>query len=118
MGPCQNFLQFLEKEIYKDVSAQAHLTFAGLLNVSGFLVADLLGDQVPEVNRIRAMQSFHLQQVSRTAVTYLAVAAEIDTYVKLGNQAAIDYLWVILSESVVEAKEMYEIRYQNRKRYA
>jgi len=117
VGPCQNFLQFLEKEIYKDVSAQAHLTFAGLLKVSGFLVADLLGDQVPEANRIRAMQSFHFQQVSRTAITYLAVTTEIDTYLKLGNQAAIDYLWVILSEFVVEAKEMYEIRYQNRKRY-
>jgi hypothetical protein len=117
-GPCQNFLQFLEKEIYKDVSAQAHLTFAGLLKVSGFLVADLLGDRVPEENRTRAMQSFHFQQVSRTAITYLAVATEIDVYLKLGNQAAIDYLWVILSEFVLEAKEMYEIRYQNRKRYA
>ncbi|WP_263411086.1 hypothetical protein [Terriglobus tenax] len=116
-GPCQSFLQFLEKELYKDISAQAHLTFAGLIKVSGFLVADLLGDQVPETNRVRAMQSFHFQQVSRTVIIYLAVATEIDTYLKLHNQTTIDYLWVILSEFVVEAKEMYEIRYQDRKRY-
>lgn len=118
VGPAQHYLQFLEREIYKDVSAQAHLTFAGLLKVSGFLVTDLLGDDAPEEKRIRAMQSFHFQQVSRTAITYLAVATEIDTYLKLGNQLAIDYLWVILSEFVVEAKEMYSIRYETRNRYA
>lgn len=117
-GPCQHFLQFLDKQIYKDISAQAHLTFAGLLKVSGFLVADLLGDQAPEATGIQAMESFRFQQLSRTTIIYLAVATEMDTYLKLGNQGPIDYLWVILSEFVDEAREMYEIRYQNRKRYA
>jgi hypothetical protein len=113
---CKTFLQFLEKTIYKDVSAHAHLTFAGMQKISCFLVADLLGDSVPEEKRKRAMQSLHFQQVSRTAILFLAVVTEIDTYLKLGNHLSIDYLWVIFSEYVVEAREMYEFRYQNRVR--
>ena len=113
---CRTFLQFLEKSIYKDVSAHAHLTFAGMQKISSFLVADLLGDSVPEDKRKRAMQSLHFQQVSRTAILFLAIATEIDTYLKLGNHSSIDYLWVIFSEYVVEAGEMYEFRYQDRVR--
>jgi len=113
---CKPFLQFLEKSIYRDVSAQAHLTFAGLQKVSCFLVADLLGDSVSEDLRMRAIQSLHFQQVSRTAFLFLAVATEIDTYLKLGNHPSIDYLWVIFSEYVVESQEIYEFRYQNRAR--
>ena len=111
---CRGYLQFLEKSIYRDVSAHAHLTFAGLQKISCFLVSDLLGDAVPEEKRTRAMQSLHFQQVSRTAIFFLAVATEIDTYLKLGNHSSIDYLWVIFSEHVVEAREMYEFRYQDR----
>ena len=113
---CKTFLQFLEKSIYKDVSAHGHLTFAGMQKISCFLVPDLLGDSVPEEKRKRAMQSLHFQQVSRTAIFFLAVATEIETYLKLGNHQSIDYLWVIFSEHVVEAREMYEFRYQNRVR--
>jgi hypothetical protein len=69
---------------------------------------------VPEEKRKRAMQSLHFQQVSRTAILFLAVATEIDTYLKLGNHPSIDYLWIIFSEYVVEAREMYEFRYRNR----
>lgn len=113
---CKPFLQFLEKSIYKDVSAQAHLTFAGMQRVSCFLVADLLGESVSEEKRKRAMQSLHFQQLSRTAILFLAVATEIDTYLKLRNHPSIDYLWVIFSEYVVESREMYEFQYRNRVR--
>ena len=113
---CKSFLQLLENLLYKDISAQAHLTFAGLQKVSVFLVSDLLAEAVPEAARNRAIQSFHFQQVSRTAFCLLAVITEIDTYLKLGNYPAVDYLWVIFSEYVVEARKIYEFRYQGRVR--
>jgi hypothetical protein len=113
---CRPFLQFLERSIYKDVSAQAHLTFAGMQKVSCFLVSDLLSESVSEEKRKRAMQSLHFQQVSRTAILFLAITTEIDTYLKLGNHSSIDYLWVIFSEYVQEAREMYEVRYRGRVR--
>jgi len=84
--------------------------------VSCFLVADLLSESVSEEKRKRAMQSLHFQQVSRTAILFLAVTTEIDTYLKLGNHSSTDYLWVIFSEYVIEAREMYEVRYRNRVR--
>lgn len=114
--PSRTFLKYLEKWIYKDVSAQTHLGFGGLQKVSNFLVTDLLGDQVDPALGERALQSFHFQQVSRTAVAFLALATEVDTYCRLNNEHAVDYLWVIFSEFVPEAKELYELRYQKRSR--
>jgi hypothetical protein len=115
-GPSRSFLEFMEKWIYKDVSNHSHLGFAGLQKVSSFLVEDLLGDAVQPQLQLRAMQSFHFQQVSRTAVMYLAIATEIDTYFSLGNHPDSDYLWIMFSEYVVEAQEIYDLRYRNRKR--
>ncbi|RZU39112.1 hypothetical protein BDD14_0444 [Edaphobacter modestus] len=62
------------------------------------------------------MQSFAFPPGVADGDFFLAVAIEIDTYLRLGNHPAIDYLWVIFSEHVVEAREMYELRYQNRTR--
>jgi hypothetical protein len=55
-GVSKPFLEFLEQWIYKDVSSQAHLGFAGLKKVSSFLVSDLLGDAVPVSSQDRAMK--------------------------------------------------------------
>lgn len=115
-GASQPFLEHLEKWIYKDVSLQAHLGFAGLQKISNFLVSDLLGDQVSEEQRHRALSSYHFQQVSRVAIAFLAIATEIDTYCSLGNSADADYLWTVFSEYVAEAKKIYELRYRDRVR--
>jgi hypothetical protein len=55
-GVSKPFLEFLEQWIYKDVSSQAHLGFAGLQKVSSFLVSDLLGEAVPVSSQDRAMK--------------------------------------------------------------
>lgn len=114
--PCSNFLKYLELWLYRDTSAQTHLGHAGIIKVSHFLIADLVGDAVQPAIQDRAEKMYHFTQFSRTAMAFLAIATEIDTYCHCNNHAQIDYLWVMLGEHAIEAREMYQTRYQNRRR--
>lgn len=110
------FLRYLDKWLYGDTSAQAHMSFAGLFRVWPILGADDVGGEAKQMVENRFLPQYRFQHVSRMAVVSLAIATELDTHYALGNSATIDYLWVIFSEYVSEAKEMYELRYQNRVR--
>jgi len=113
---CADFLKYLEMWIYRDTSTQTHLGHAGIVKAANHLIADLVGDiATPEIQD-RAEKMYHFTQFSRTAMTFLAIATEIDTYCHFGNHAQIDYIWVVFGAHAPEAKEMYEIRYQNRQR--
>ena len=106
------FLRYLEKWLYADTSAQAHLSFGGLVMVGIFLVADMVGGQDEDIVNSRIIKQYHFRHISRTAFVTLAIATEIDAYYKLGNEKAAAYLWNIFAEYVVEAKEMFEQRYE------
>jgi hypothetical protein len=115
--PCHYFLKYLEMWLYRDTSAQTHLGHAGMIKVSHHLIADLVGDAATPALQDRAEKMYHFTQFSRTAMTFLAIATEVDTYCHFNNHAQIDYIWVMFGAHAPEAKEMYEIRYQNRKRF-
>jgi hypothetical protein len=106
------FLRYLERWLYGDTSAQAHLSFGGLAMVGPFLVADLVGGQEEELVKNRIILQYHFKHFSRTAIVTLAIATEIDSYCKLGNADAAAYLWNIFAEYSAEAKEMLEHRYK------
>lgn len=106
------FLRYLEKWLYADTSAQAHLSFGGLVMVSPFLVADLVGGQEEEWVKNRIILQYHFKHFSRTAIVTLAIATEIDSYCKLGNFDTAAYLWNIFAEYCAEAKEMLQHRYE------
>jgi hypothetical protein len=113
---CAPFLEYLEKWLYKDTSGQSHLTFGGLFKVSPFLLADIFGkDEVEKVND-RPMKIYHFQQISRAAISFLAIATEIDTFCRFGNGESINYIWAMFSGYAAEAKEMWDIRYRDRPR--
>jgi hypothetical protein len=112
---CRKFLKYLEIWLYKDTSAQSHMSFGGLFKVSAFLVAGIIGKEAVEEVNDRPMKVYHFQQISRTAISFLAIATEIDTHCRLGNCEAINYLWVIFSDYIEEAKEMWELRYRDRR---
>jgi hypothetical protein len=106
------YLRYLEKWLYGDTSAQAHLSFGGLVMVGPFLVADLVGGEDEEWVKKRIILQYHFRHFSRTAIVTLAIATEIDTYLKLGNAATASYLWNIFAEYSAEAKEMIQYRYE------
>ncbi len=107
------YLRYLEKWLYGDTSAQAHMSFGGLAMVGCFLVADIVGGQDEEWVKNRIILQYHFRHFSRTAIVMLAIATEIDAHFRLGNAAAASYLWNIFAEYSAEAKEMIEHRYEN-----
>ncbi len=112
----RSYLQYLDKWIYGELSAQSHLSFAGLLRVWPVLVANDVGGEAKQMVDSRFLPQFRGHAIGVMAVVTLAIATEIDTHCKLGNAQAADYLWIMFGEYIPEAKEMYELRYQNRQR--
>jgi len=110
----RHFLRYLDKWLYADTSAQAHLSFGGLIPVAVFLVADLVGGQPQQFVEERIIQQYRFMHTSRTAVVTLAIATEIDVYHKLGYKDDALYLWSVFAEHVEEAKEMFKHRYEER----
>lgn len=108
------FLRYLDKWLYADTSAQAHLSFGGLIPVAAFLVADLIGGQPQRIVEERIIQQYRFMHTSRTAVVTLAIATEIDAYLKLGYKDDALYLWRVFGDYVEEAKDMFEHRYAER----
>jgi hypothetical protein len=106
------FLRYLEKWLYGDTSAQAHMSFGGMIMVAPFLVAEFVGGQDEEHVKNRIIKQYHFQHFSRTAIVTLAIATEIDSNCGLGNASAASYLWSIFADYCVEAKEMLEHRYE------
>jgi hypothetical protein len=105
------YLRFLEKWLYGDTSAQAHMSFGGLAMVGPMLVADLIGGEREQWVRKRIILQYHFMHFSRTAIITLAIASEIDAHFRLGNSSAASYLWSIFAEYCAEAKDMFDHRY-------
>jgi hypothetical protein len=100
------------KWLYADTSAEAHLTGIGLFSVSPFLIADLTEEEVKDVITNRTVLQYHAKHFSRTFMTVLAIATEIDAQFRLNNHTAIAYIWRILIEHAPDAKDMYDNRYK------
>lgn len=111
------FLRHLNQWFYHDTSAQSHLTFGGLLEISFFFLAEHLGGEDQEMIEQRFLQQFRGQQMSRTMMVTLAIAAEADAYCKLGNNQKIRFIWPILADTFVEAKELWDKRYEELTKY-
>ena len=108
----QTFLQFLDKWLYRDTSAQAHLNARGLLETGLFLLSSLAPEEMREVIEKRTIRQYTARHFSRTLLTVLAIAGEIDTYCQLNNRETLARLWGLLSGYFEEAKDIYERRYQ------
>jgi hypothetical protein len=110
-GRSRPFLRHLNKWFYHDTSAQSHLTFGGLLKISFFFLAELIGGDNQALIENRFLQQFRGQQMSRTLMITLAIATEADAYCRLQNKQVIRFIWAILADSFVEARELWDLRY-------
>lgn len=108
----RKFLRWLDKWLYGDTSAQAHMSFGGLIMVSPFLVADIIKGEAQQTVENRLVHQYKFLHFSRAAVVTLAIATEIDNYCNLGNCRVISYLWTMFAEHAPEAELMYKQRYQ------
>lgn len=106
----RSFLRYLEKWLYADTSAQAHVSSFGLGVTSPFLMADLLPDHTYDLTKNRPV--YHFKHFSRTALVTLAIATEIDGHYRLGNHSQAAYVWNIFADYAPEARDMLDQRYE------
>jgi hypothetical protein len=108
----QPFMEFLERWLYGETSAQAHLNPAGLFAVGGFLLTDFAPEDERDKIMDRNLEKYRFRHFSRTLATVLAIATEIDVFCCLNNREALARLWVVLGGYAGEATDVYKLRYQ------
>jgi hypothetical protein len=108
----RSFLVFLEQLLYGDTSAEAHLKPGGLIAVSGVVLSSIAPPQVREQIENRNIHQYKFIHFSRTVLTLLAIATEIDNYCKLNNRDQLSKLWGLLAGYSSDAQDVYEGRYR------
>lgn len=108
----QPFMEFLEKWLYGETSAQAHLNAAGLFTVGGFLISEFAPEDERKTIAERNFEKYKFRHFSRSLITVLAIASEIDNFCQLRNRDTLSHLWVLLGGYAEEADDVYKLRYQ------
>jgi hypothetical protein len=108
----QPFMEFLEKWLYGETSAQAHLNAAGLFAVGGFLLSEFAPEDERKIITDRNLEKYKFRHFSRTIATVLAIASEIANFCQLDNRKTLAQLWVMLAGYAEEADDVYKLRYQ------
>jgi hypothetical protein len=106
------FMRFLDKWLYGETSAVAHLNAGGLFSIGGMVMADLAPEEIRGQFDPRAIDGYIHRHFTRTLITVLAIASEIDTFCQLNNREQISRIWGLLNGYVPEAKDVYKKRYE------
>ncbi len=109
----QPFMEFLEKWLYGETSAQAHLNAAGLFTFGTFLIPDFAPNDEQKGLAEQNFEKYKFRHFSRSLITVLAIASEIDTFCQLRNKDTLSHLWVLLGGYAGEADDIYKLRYQS-----
>jgi hypothetical protein len=88
-----SFMKFLEKWLYGETSAQAHLNPAGLFSVGGFVLSDFAPENERTIIKGPRLEQFTFRHFSRTLTTVLAIASEINNFCQLNNKETLSRLW-------------------------
>jgi hypothetical protein len=108
----QSFMEFLERWLYGETSAQAHLNAAGLFAVAGFIMTDFAPEAERKIISDRNLEKYRFRHFSRMLTTVLAIVTEIDVFCQLNNRETLARLWVVLAGYAAEADDVYKLRYQ------
>jgi len=106
------FIQHLERWLYGENSAQAHLNAAGLFTMAGFVITDLAPDDQQKAIMDRNFERYRSRQFCRSLATVLAISSEIDSFWKLNNRETLSRLWGLLGGYAPEADDLYQLRYR------
>ncbi len=81
----QAFLQWMEKWLYDDTSAEAHVTGTGIFKLSPFLMSNIANPDTRELIENHQIHQYKTHHVARTFLIALAIATEIDDHCRLNT---------------------------------
>lgn len=102
----RTLLQFLNDWLYRGLSADAHMSSAGIIRRHGFL---LLTDAE---GRERILAKLKSDGVFTATTLVLAICTEINNLCRYGREEKLSYLWRIITEYWGEAKDLFDRRYR------
>lgn len=115
----QDFLRYLITWLWGDTSEQAHFACNGMFTLAPYIYGDLLDEKDRERVNDRLIHQYHYEHFSRTVISVLAIATEIDNYFALKNKPQLCGIWTAFIKQTEipgvesEAKEMYDLRYKS-----
>jgi hypothetical protein len=107
----QDFLRFLDEEIYGEVSIAAHLKPSGLMHVAGFVLSDIAPEHYQKLVEERTIHQYKFRNYFHTVIILLGIISEIEMHCKLGNGEQIAKVWKRMSRNA-DAKDIYDFRYK------
>lgn len=111
-GKCQSFLKFLEKSLYHDTSAEAHLKPGGLFLAGSFLTKDKAPEDIKNVIENRSIHQYKFKQFCRTVLVVLGIMTELEVFGMFGNKEHFARVWGLLAQYNSETKQVYDMRYR------
>jgi hypothetical protein len=107
----QDFLRFLDEEIYGEVSIAAHLKPSGLMHVAGIVLSDIAPEHYKKLVEERTIHQYKFRNYFHTVIILLGIISEIEMHCKLGNGEQIARVWKRISRNA-DAKDIYDFRYK------
>ncbi len=105
--PNKEFLKYLEDWLYKEPSADSHMTSVSIaLRLSILLIKK-------EDGREEKLEQIKSDTISMALTLILAIATELNNICNFGRDQKLAYFWGILIEYWREAKGLYMRRYQS-----
>jgi hypothetical protein len=108
----QDFLKFLDEEIYGDLSITAHLKPSGLMQSAMMVLADIAPERHRKLLEERTIHQYKFRNIFHTVIILLGIVSEIEMFCKLGNAEQIGKVWQRTATYNADAKEIYEFRYK------
>lgn len=108
----QDFLKFLDEEIYGEVSIAAHLKPSGLMHVAGLVLSDIAPEHYKKLVEERTIHQYKFRNYFRTVITLLGIISEIEMHCKLVNAEQVAKVWKRMAAWNADAKDIYELRYK------
>jgi hypothetical protein len=111
LPPDRKFLGYLNDWHYRELSAQAHLSFFGMTRLGALVSRRDAPEEKREIIENKFYPQHRAVQVARTAILLLTLISELELYFSFGLSPRILEIWQVLAASVPEAQEIFKLRY-------
>jgi len=104
-----SFLRYLRDWFYRNLSDDAHVNWVGLVRLGAGLLGDIDG-----IDTDWSVAKQKSDTIATTVILLLVLLSELEITLGLGLGSKLPYLWRIMNEGWLAAKEVYLRRYDGR----